>query len=90
MDMDDLMHNDFRRTPKFQAIVDHAGNVGNGGYGGVFQQPPMGLQPLQSTSQGLQDLLATPAPDMGQGLDQFGSDDMWVDFFPGLLSQSPA
>ena len=65
-------------------LADFAGTVSNGGYGGVFQQAPMGLQPLQSTSQGLQDFLATPAPEMGQGLDQFGSDAMWVDFFPGV------
>jgi hypothetical protein len=50
----------------------------------------MGGQPLQSTSRGLQDLLATPSLEMDPGLDAFGSDDMWVDFFPGLLTQSPA
>jgi len=57
---------------------------GNGGYGGVFQNVPMGVQLRQSTSQ---DLLATPTLDMDPGLDAFGSDDMWVDFFPGLLTQ---
>lgn len=63
---------------------------GNGVYGNVFEQVPMGGQPLQSTSRGLQDLLATPSLEMDPGLDAFGSDDMWVDFFPGLLTQSPA
>jgi len=50
----------------------------------VFQNVPMGVQLRQSTSQ---DLLATPTLDMDPGLDAFGSDDMWVDFFPGLLTQ---
>jgi hypothetical protein len=65
-------------------------STGNGVYGNVFEQVPMGGQPLQSTSRGLQDLLATPSLEMDPGLDAFGSDDMWVDFFPGLLTQSPA